>query len=202
MPDSPFGWKIEDDISFCYVYFSFSLCYNGITKTFLNTIQEAFMSIGSNITKYRKEKGFTQAELGEKLGVSNQAVSKWESDSTLPDVMLLPDLAGVLGVSIYDLYGLSEPTGCPSPSFEPEDRRILKIHVITEGVDLVTRVPVSAIRAAFYHAMIQDALARAGIDPTESEGLLGMLDSGKTGTLVNVDTDECQVTIVVENYEN
>ena len=37
------------------------------------------MCIGENIARLRKEKGWTQAELGEKLGVSNQAVSKWES---------------------------------------------------------------------------------------------------------------------------
>ena len=50
------------------------------------------MSIGENIARFRKLKGWTQAELGEKLGVSNQAVSKWESGMTSPDVMLLPAL--------------------------------------------------------------------------------------------------------------
>ena len=62
------------------------------------------MSICENIVRLRKEKGWTQAELGEKLGVSNQAVSKWELGITMPDVMLLPTLADVFQCSIDDLF--------------------------------------------------------------------------------------------------
>ncbi len=64
------------------------------------------MSIGKNIAKYRKVLGFTQEELGVKLGVTNQSVSKWESEVSMPDVMLLPKIAKVLGVNIYQLYGI------------------------------------------------------------------------------------------------
>ena len=64
------------------------------------------MSIGKNIAKYRKTKGFTQEELGAKLGVTNQAVSKWESEVSMPDVMLLPEIATVLNITLDDLYGI------------------------------------------------------------------------------------------------
>lgn len=62
------------------------------------------MSIGKNIAKYRKAKNLTQEELGIKLGVTNQAVSKWESEVSMPDVMLLPKITDALGVSLDDLY--------------------------------------------------------------------------------------------------
>ena len=62
------------------------------------------MSIGKNIARLRKEKGLTQAELGDILGVSNQAVSKWESGMTMPDVMLLPALADTFGCYIDELF--------------------------------------------------------------------------------------------------
>ena len=62
------------------------------------------MSIGKNIALLRKEKGWTQAELGEILGVSNQAVSKWESEMTMPDIMMLPALAEVFGCSVDALF--------------------------------------------------------------------------------------------------
>ena len=62
------------------------------------------MSIGNNIARLRKEKGLTQAELGDILGVSNQAVSKWESGMTMPDVLLLPALADVFGCYIDELF--------------------------------------------------------------------------------------------------
>ena len=62
------------------------------------------MSIGKNIACFRKAKGWTQAELGEKIGVSNQAVSKWESETSMPDVMLLPALADAFECYIDELF--------------------------------------------------------------------------------------------------
>ena len=62
------------------------------------------MSLGKNIAKFRKEKGWTQSELGEKLGVSNQAISKWESEMNMPDVLLLPALADLFGCYIDELF--------------------------------------------------------------------------------------------------
>ena len=64
------------------------------------------MSIGKNIAKYRKSKGLTQEELGAKLGVTNQAVSKWESEVSMPDVMLLPEITNALNITLDDLYGI------------------------------------------------------------------------------------------------
>ena len=52
---------------------------------------------GNRISKYRKEKGMTQEELAGKLGVSSQAVSKWENDASCPDISLLPELCRILG---------------------------------------------------------------------------------------------------------
>ena len=59
--------------------------------------------VAEQIALLRKEKGLTQSELGERVGVSFQAVSKWERGESLPDIILLPDLAKVLGTSIDNL---------------------------------------------------------------------------------------------------
>ena len=62
--------------------------------------------IGKNISLLRRAKGITQSELGERIGVSFQAVSKWERGETLPDITLLPDLAIILETTIdYILLG-------------------------------------------------------------------------------------------------
>ena len=53
----------------------------------------------------RKEKGLTQEALANKLGVSNQAVSKWEGDVCCPDLQLLPLLADTLELSLDELFG-------------------------------------------------------------------------------------------------
>ena len=59
--------------------------------------------VASQIANLRKEKNLTQAELGDRVGVSFQAVSKWERGETLPDTAILPELAGVLETSIDNI---------------------------------------------------------------------------------------------------
>lgn len=62
--------------------------------------------VGEQIAALRKSKGITQNELGERIGVSFQAVSKWERGETLPDITLLPDLAKILETTTdYILLG-------------------------------------------------------------------------------------------------
>ena len=62
------------------------------------------MSMGKNIAYLRKSKGYTQEELGQKIGVTNQAVSKWESETSMPDIMLLPRITNALDVTLDDLF--------------------------------------------------------------------------------------------------
>ena len=57
-------------------------------------------SIGKTIAELRKEKGWTQVELAEKLQVSDKAVSKWEKDDAFPSVEFFPVLASLFGVCI------------------------------------------------------------------------------------------------------
>ncbi len=59
--------------------------------------------MGKLIAEIRKEKGMTQPELGEKLGVNAQAVSKWESGRNAPDIDKINDLADILEVATSDL---------------------------------------------------------------------------------------------------
>lgn len=61
--------------------------------------------MGARILRRRKEKGLTQEALANKLGVSNQAVSKWEGDVCCPDLQLLPLLADTLKLSLDELFG-------------------------------------------------------------------------------------------------
>ena len=62
------------------------------------------MNIGRKIAFYRKKLGITQDILAHKLEVSNQAVSKWESCQSCPDISLLPLLADIFGITIDELF--------------------------------------------------------------------------------------------------
>jgi len=59
--------------------------------------------LGDTIHRLRKERGISQAKLGEAVGVSNKAVSKWETHEANPDITLLPLLAKALGVTVDEL---------------------------------------------------------------------------------------------------
>ena len=62
------------------------------------------LKFGDFIYKKRKELGLSQEILGHKLGVTNKAVSKWETGETLPDVQLMEHLANALNVTMDELY--------------------------------------------------------------------------------------------------
>lgn len=68
--------------------------------------------LAENIQKFRKEKEMTQEELADKLGVTYQAVSKWENAKSAPDITFLPMLADLFGCSIDTLFSRSGITGC------------------------------------------------------------------------------------------
>lgn len=68
------------------------------------------MEIGNQIKALRQRKGVTQEALAEHLGVTAQAVSKWERNAASPDIALLPPLSAYFGVTIDELFSLSDDT--------------------------------------------------------------------------------------------
>lgn len=65
------------------------------------------LKIGATIKKLRTERGITQEELANRMCVSFQAVSKWETNATTPDIAILPQLALFFGVSIDTLFSMN-----------------------------------------------------------------------------------------------
>jgi len=68
------------------------------------------LSMGQIIKELRKKSGFTQEELAERLGVTYQAVSKWENESGMPDISQVVPLASVFSVSTDVLFGVAGTT--------------------------------------------------------------------------------------------
>lgn len=67
-------------------------------------------TIGERIAELRKQKDMTQEELASVIGVSAQSVSKWETNTTMPDIMLLPVISDIFDVTIDGLYGKTAET--------------------------------------------------------------------------------------------
>lgn len=68
-------------------------------------------TIGDRIKFHRKRLGMTQEQLAERMGVSAQAVSKWENNLSCPDISVLPELAAVFGISVDELLGKNPSAG-------------------------------------------------------------------------------------------
>lgn len=67
-------------------------------------------TFGAMIAQLRKDNNMTQAELAEKMGVTDKAVSKWERDLSFPDVSSIPKLAEIFGVSVDTLMQVKRST--------------------------------------------------------------------------------------------
>lgn len=65
------------------------------------------MEIGNKIKQLRYKSGLTQEQLASKLGISAQSISKWETSVTMPDISLLPAVAGEFGITIDELFDLT-----------------------------------------------------------------------------------------------
>jgi len=90
------------------------------------------VKVGARISSLRKLKQITQNELGEKLGVSFQAVSKWERGETLPDTSILIDLANALETTVDDILMGGEKTLDFKGKISVKDMR--------EGINCLERV--------------------------------------------------------------
>lgn len=90
-------------------------------------------TLGSFIAVLRKSKGMTQKELGELLGVSDKAVSRWERDECAPDIFLIPVIADIFGVTADELLRGEKSNSEPAPLSNKKSEAVYK-HIIYSSV--------------------------------------------------------------------
>ena len=154
------------------------------------------MTIGKRIALLRKEKGLTQEELATHMGVSPQAVSKWENDQTCPDISALPKLARLLGVTVDELLEGKQDLA-PVRLLPPEERKDLKDMMLrvtvdsAEGDRVRMNVPMALVEVAMEIGMempqINGTDALKGVDLNK---VLRLVREGLVGNLVEVDSAE------------
>lgn len=122
------------------------------------------IKVGRHISSLRKSRGMTQNQLGDKLHVSFQAVSKWERGETLPDTMLLPDLAAALSTTVDSILN-----GGERPMKSPEQyTRTATIAQMREGIDCFERIGELLGKGSFfYQGAIGGANLKMNIDLEE-----------------------------------
>lgn len=164
------------------------------------------MTIGKRIALLRKEKGLKQEELAEMLGVSGQAVSKWENDQTCPDISLLPQLASILGVTVDELLS-GKREMAPSVQILPEDQRKdikeMMMRIIVDSADgdkVRVNLPMALIQVAIECGIEMPQLSGSeALKHIDWNQIMDMVSRGFIGNLVEVEAaDGDIVRIFVE----
>lgn len=163
-------------------------------------------TIGNRIAKFRKEKNKTQEELANLLGVSSQAVSKWENDASCPDISLLPQLCEVLGITADELLTgkNNEVRMVPPEQRKPFDQLVMRVKVNSAGGDKVrVNLPMPMIKVCMEIGM--NMLPNMGGDQAEifknvdMSKLVQMVELGMIGKLVEIESaDGDTMEILVE----
>lgn len=152
------------------------------------------MTIGKRIALLRKEKGLKQEELAEMLGVSGQAVSKWENDQTCPDISLLPQLASILGVTVDELLS-GKREMAPSVQILPEDQRKdikeMMMRIIVDSADgdkVRVNLPMALIQVAIECGIEMPQLSGSeALKHIDWNQIMDMVSHGVIGNLVEVE---------------
>lgn len=161
-------------------------------------------SIGNRISKYRKEKGLTQEELAAKLGVSSQAVSKWENDASCPDISLLAQLCKNLGISTDELLtgNNNEVKLVPVEQRKSLDELTLRVKVNSAQGDKVrVNLPMSLVKVCLEMGVeiTPQMTGIEGMKNLDLNKIMDLAERGLIGKLVEIEsTDGDIVEIVVE----
>lgn len=153
------------------------------------------MTLGQRISMLRKQKTLTQDAIAEAVGVSAQAVSKWENDNSCPDIMLLPKLAKTLGVTVDVLLtGESKPETrmLPPAELKPAAQRIMRIVVNSGDGDKVrVNLPLGMINAFIQAGVSMDNFQMSGGDALgkiDFAQVLALADQGIIGKMIEVES--------------
>lgn len=161
-------------------------------------------TIGSRVSKYRKDKGMTQEELASGLGVSSQAVSKWENDISCPDISLLPRLCRILGITSDELLTgkTNEVKMLPVSERRSLDELTLRVYVNSADGDRVkVNIPMSLVKVCLELGvdMTPSVGGKESIKNLDFEKIIELVEQGAVGKLVEVESsDGDTVEVVVE----
>ena len=162
-------------------------------------------TIGTRIARRRKELGMTQEEMSAKLGVSAQAVSKWETDASCPDISLLPNLVKTLNITTDALLTgkTSKVQVLPEPQRKSLDELTMRIYVFSaEGDKVKVNLPMSLVKVCLEVgvSIAPNFVDRIDALKTLDFGkIMDLAERGLIGKLVEIESaDGDTVEVVVE----
>ena len=159
-------------------------------------------TIGKKLYDLRKQSSFTQDYVAEKLGVSAQAVSKWENDIACPDIMTLPKIAEIYGITIDELFKNEEVQSnvkCEKTEKVNETELIFRVYVDTVNGDTVkVNLPYVLVKELI---KVGRNISFTGVDLSgvDFESVFKMVEMGVLGEIVTIKTQNGDdIRVVVE----
>lgn len=168
------------------------------------------LPLGRRIQALRKQQGLTQDALAEIMGISPQAVSKWENSQSCPDIMTLPLLARQLDVTVDQLLTGEAPSSTPAaPAKKPEELIVRMAFTEEDGSRICCNLPFTVFRLTALHGMLSityNSQQNGEIELNTAAKLKGldlrtiaqMIESGVTGKLLELDDEGSKLTIWTE----
>ena len=158
-------------------------------------------TLGERIAKQRKNHNLTQEEFSQLLGVTAQAVSKWENGASCPDIMLLPRISEILEVSIDELLGAKTKDNTEKAQIEPvvlqnEPKNLKKLkfnlHIVdNRGKTTNLSLPFGFVmRMADIGVKISSVLGTNTIDDSQLRQILELVRNGITGEVLDLTADD------------
>ena len=149
-------------------------------------------TFGQRFSRLRKQRGLTQEELGERFGISGQAVSKWENDASMPDISILPELSDVLGVSLNELLGKEESKTRLLPEDERKDINdlVLRVRVDSaEGDKVTVNLPMGLVKVGIMMGMkMPQVSGNESLQNLDFEEIIRLVEQGLVGEIVTVES--------------
>lgn len=161
-------------------------------------------TIGKKLYELRKQSGYTQDFVAEKLGVSAQAVSKWENDIACPDIMTLPNIANLYGISIDELFkndDIQSNVKYEKTEKVNEKELVFRVYVDTvHGDDIKVNLPYILVKELIKVGK-DISFMFTGIDLSEVnfESIFRMVELGALGEIATIETQNGDdIRVVVE----
>jgi len=162
------------------------------------------MNLDEKLSERRRALQMTQEEVAEKLGITPQAVSKWENGAACPDISLLPTIAKLYGTSIDELLS-DEPLG--TVEYLPQEKRknfndmVFRILVNDDGDKIKVNIPMPLVKLVLESGMKPEhwnsQLGKADLSGIDFAALVTMVENGVIGRLVEIE-ESGGTNIVIE----
>ena len=157
-------------------------------------------TLGNRIAMLRRKKELKQDALAEMLGVSPQAVSKWENDQSCPDISLLPKLSQILGVTVDELLtGKTEEVSAVRV-LPPEQRKDIKdmmLRIIVDSADgdkVRVNLPMALVQVCLEMGMQMPQInGNEALKNIDFAQIIQLVQHGAVGNLVEVDSADGDV---------